>query len=123
MAAESAEAAGGPAAGLAVEIVWVRPDGSIGSLPVALPAGARVRDALAALHREPGGAVPAEALARGEATTAIYGERCDADAALHPGDRIEVLAALQVDPKLARRRRAETRRAQGSQGATGGGRR
>ncbi|MCL4184196.1 MAG: RnfH family protein [Burkholderiaceae bacterium] len=119
----AAESVAGEAAALAVEIVWIRPDGSIGSLAVALPAGARVRDALAALRRDPAGEAPAEALARGELTMAIYGEHCDAAAALHPGDRIELLAALQVDPKLARRRRAEARRAQTSRGRERGGER
>ncbi len=103
---------GGEAAALAVEIVWACTDGSVASVTVALPAGARVRDALVALRADPLGEAPADAVARGELTTAIYGERCDAVAALHPGDRIELLAALQVDPKLARRRRAEARRAQ-----------
>jgi putative ubiquitin-RnfH superfamily antitoxin RatB of RatAB toxin-antitoxin module len=41
---------------------------------------------------------------------AIFGVRVAADAPLRPGDRIEVLRPLLVDPKEARRRRAAIRR-------------
>lgn len=37
---------------------------------------------------------------------AVFGERVDATHRLRDGDRVELLVALQADPKEARRRRA-----------------
>lgn len=42
---------------------------------------------------------------------AIFGRRVGEDAVLHDGDRLELLRALTIDPKEARRRRAETAKA------------
>lgn len=105
-----------------VEIVWVEADGSIGRRALALPEGSRVRDALASLDDGGPGAALLEGLAAGRLGPAVYGERCDAATVLHAGDRIELLAGLEVDPKLARRRRAELRReaaARASRGDSG----
>ena len=41
------------------------------------------------------------------AATAIFGKAVDADRVLEDGDRIELLRELLIDPKDARRRRAE----------------
>ena len=38
----------------------------------------------------------------------IHGRLVDADASLRDGDRIELYRPLKIDPKQARRRRAET---------------
>lgn len=103
-------------ASILVEIAWVDADGSVGRHRVELPSGACVGDALAALRGHDRCGALLDGLARGELTTAIYGERCNAASVLHPGDRIELLAGLAVDPKLARRLRAGRRRA----GAAGG---
>lgn len=40
---------------------------------------------------------------------AVFGAKSSPDAALAEGDRVELLRALTVDPKLARRKRAEAR--------------
>jgi putative ubiquitin-RnfH superfamily antitoxin RatB of RatAB toxin-antitoxin module len=40
---------------------------------------------------------------------AVFGLAADADTRLHEGDRVELLRPLQVDPKQARRLRAERR--------------
>lgn len=40
---------------------------------------------------------------------AVFGVRADADTVLRDGDRVELLRGLQIDPKEARRRRAEER--------------
>ncbi len=40
---------------------------------------------------------------------AVFGVSAGADTTLHDGDRVELLRALQVDPKQARRLRAERR--------------
>ncbi len=101
-----------PAPGaLAVEVVWVEAGGTIGRCALVLAAGARVADALEALRARPVAAPALERLARGELQAAIYGERCAAATSLHPGDRIELLAPLEAEPKAARRRRVEQRRA------------
>ena len=42
---------------------------------------------------------------------AIFGRRVGDDAVLRDGDRLELLRALTIDPKEARRRRAETAQA------------
>lgn len=43
---------------------------------------------------------------------AIFGQLADARSQLHEGDRIELLRPLEIDPKVARRRRAQARRQQ-----------
>jgi hypothetical protein len=49
---------------------------------------------------------PAAAFA--PAAFAVFGREVGPDAALRPGDRLELLRALPTDPKRARRARAET---------------
>ena len=65
-----------------------------------LDAGATLGEALAAA----GFADDAEATGY-----AVFGVRAGAQTVLRDGDRVEVLRALQLDPKEARRRRAEER--------------
>lgn len=62
---------------------------------IELPAGSRVRDALAAAGLE---AVP-------ESQLGIWGRKCAPDHPLRDADRVEVYRALKVDPKVARRER------------------
>jgi len=95
-------------AGLRVELAWVEADGTVTVRPMRLPAGSTLGDALAAIE------APAlrEALVAGKLAAAVFGEAKPADAPLSDGDRIELLEGLKVDPKAARRRRAEVRRAQ-----------
>lgn len=94
--------------GLRIELAWVDAHGRVVLRTLALPAGATLGDALAAIE------VPAlrEALTAGRLVAAVFGERKAPSEPLHPGDRIELLEGLQVEPGLARRRRAESRRAQ-----------
>lgn len=106
----AADAGGVRRPAIDIEIVWVEADGSIGRRAIELPAGSRVRDALASLSSDERGAALLDALARAQLAVAIYGERCDESTALHGGDRVELLAGLVADPKLARRRRAQKRR-------------
>lgn len=63
---------------------------------VELPAGATVADALVAC-----GIDPLEI-----AGLAVFGERVQPGRVLVDGERVEVLRALEMDPKEARRRRA-----------------
>ena len=64
-----------------------------------LPDGATLGDALAA------SGLPLD----GIAGYALHGERAGPEAALHDGDRVELLRPLVMDPKEARRKRAEGR--------------
>ena len=65
---------------------------------VELPPPACVDDALRAVDwRLDGGFVG----------VAVFGTAASGDTALHEGDRVELLRALRVDPKQARRLRAE----------------
>ena len=64
---------------------------------VELGNGARASDALHAA----GWSLDAEFIG-----LAVFGVAADADTVLHEGDRVELLRALQVDPKQARRLRA-----------------
>lgn len=80
---------------LRVQVVDALP-GRFRAVSVSLPAGATVRDALAAAgfdaHR---------------ARVGIFGELAAADQRLADGDRVEVYRALKMDAKEARRRRAK----------------
>lgn len=42
-----------------------------------------------------------------EAPVGIFGERCERSKLLEEGDRVEIYLPLKVDPKAARRQRAE----------------
>lgn len=79
-----------------VEIAW--PKGADYRVAqVQLPAGATVRDAVAACPIVPG-----------EASFGVFGRPVQADTPLSDGDRVEIYLPLRVDPKTARRRRAAT---------------
>lgn len=43
------------------------------------------------------------------AALGIFGQACDRETVLRPGDRVEILRPLEVDPKESRRRRAAGR--------------
>ena len=79
-----------------VEVIRAWP-GRYESVVVELPDGACVADALAASGLA---AIP------DVAGYAVFGVRVDAATPLRDGDRLELLRALQLDPKEARRRRA-----------------
>jgi putative ubiquitin-RnfH superfamily antitoxin RatB of RatAB toxin-antitoxin module len=93
----------GPAAGdapgatrvLRVEVMraWPRRHASV---QLDLPAGATIADALAACG------LPLD----GVAGYAVFGEVATQARPLRDGDRVELLEALRLDPKEARRRRA-----------------
>jgi hypothetical protein len=67
-------------------------------MEVELPAGACLEDALAASGWLPDATITGYA---------IFGQRAGPETPLHEGDRVELLRALEADPKEARRRRAE----------------
>lgn len=79
-------------------------------IEVDVDTGTTVRQAIVAsglLAREPV-LRPGQALE--ELDVGVWNHRCSLDAELREGDRIEVYRPLQVDPKEARRVRAEVRR-------------
>lgn len=83
-----------------VEVVDARPEGArVAS--VSLPAGATLRDAVAASNL-------LEDL-RGCAF-GIFGKRAELTQPLAEGDRVEIYRPLAMDPKEARRRRASKKR-------------
>ena len=80
-----------------VEVVYARPDGAhVVSLD--LPNGATVRDA-----------VLASGLKVENQSVGIFGKRLPLDHPLAEGDRVEIYRPLAMDPKEARRRRAQNR--------------
>jgi putative ubiquitin-RnfH superfamily antitoxin RatB of RatAB toxin-antitoxin module len=79
-----------------VEVVFALP-GEAQVATVELPAGATVRDAVAA------------ARIGSPAVVGIFGKRVRPDHKLSDGDRVEIYRPLAMDPKEARRRRARKR--------------
>lgn len=80
-----------------------------GVLELDLPDGASVADALAAaraLLREAGSPAADEPEWAG-GVAGIFGEVFERDRPLREGDRVELYRALSVDPKAARRARAQ----------------
>ncbi|VVE32226.1 RnfH family protein [Pandoraea fibrosis] len=94
---------------LSVEVCYALPAQQT-IIPLTLPAGATMRDAIersGVLQR-----FPELDLARMKA--GVFGKVRALDAAVEPGDRIEIYRGLKADPKLARQRRVEKVRNEGS---------
>ena len=98
---------------LSVEVVWIGVDQPL-RIGLTLPAGSTVATALArsdvavrirACGAPPSGQGPLDGL-----SVAVFGRPAAPDDVLHDHDRVELLPALRVDPKVARQRRAEHRR-------------
>lgn len=85
-----------------IEVLAAWPDRHV-SRVMELPAGTTASEATQASGLLDGG-YPLAGMA-------IFGRRVGEDAVLRDGDRLELLRALVIDPKEARRRRAETARA------------
>jgi putative ubiquitin-RnfH superfamily antitoxin RatB of RatAB toxin-antitoxin module len=97
------------AAPLHVSVAWsVRP-GVAREVAVELAAGARVLDAI----RASGATDGSDAVDISTQAVGIWGRSVDLDAELAEGDRVEIYRPLQMDPKEARRRRAQPRRRHG----------
>jgi putative ubiquitin-RnfH superfamily antitoxin RatB of RatAB toxin-antitoxin module len=98
-----------PAARLRVTVAWAAP-ARVHLLQVEVPAGSTLRDAVLAsglLALEPG--LDADRLRLG-----VFGHARPAEQPACDGDRIEVYRPLAVDPKEARRVRADLRRRRGT---------
>jgi putative ubiquitin-RnfH superfamily antitoxin RatB of RatAB toxin-antitoxin module len=83
-----------------VTVVWAAGDLQ-DVVPVDVERGATLSDAVRA-----SGLVPQYGLDPRQLRYAIYGRRTQDDAPLEAGDRVEILGPLNVDPKVARVRRA-----------------
>ncbi|WP_234686437.1 RnfH family protein [Comamonas aquatica] len=88
---------------LAVQVVWVDVQVQVQERSVALPAGARIHDALHACGLEPGT----------HAACGVWGRTLAPDHGLQDGDRVELYQPLKVDPKVARRERFAQQGARG----------
>jgi len=87
----------GKGGALRVTVAWAGPQGGC-EVPVEVPAGACLRDALAAAR------APA-----GSGHFGVFNRERPLEWPLRDGDRVEVYRALKVDPKEARRLRAKAR--------------
>jgi uncharacterized protein len=92
------------APGIEVTVVFALPDRAT-EIPVRLPAGATVADALEAS----GLAERHSDVDMARARVGIFGKLSDRNATLADGDRVEVYRALIADPKERRLRRAAER--------------
>lgn len=94
---------------LSIEVCYALPARQ-SLIPVTLPDGATVRDAIdasgvLALHPE---------IDLDRAKTGVFGKLAPLDAPLADHDRVEIYRPLIVDPKVARQRRVEKTRRAGS---------
>ncbi|MEQ8484787.1 MAG: RnfH family protein [Marinovum algicola] len=88
-----------------VEVAYALPEAQT-VIELTLPAGATVADALRSAAAQP----PFSGLDLDAMAVGIFGDRVSRDHALTEGDRVEVYRPLRVDPREARRRRAQARR-------------
>ena len=86
-----------------VTVVWATQDVQ-DVVPVEVERGATLADAV----RE-SGLIAQYTLDLQRVRYAIYGKRAENNTPLAPGDRIEIVGPLKVDPKVARARRARTK--------------
>ncbi|AOK00572.1 RnfH family protein [Burkholderia vietnamiensis] len=94
---------------LSIEVCYALPDRQT-LIPVSLPEGATVRAAIdasgvLALHPE---------IDLAQAKAGVFGKLAPLDAPLADHDRVEIYRPLIVDPKLARQRRVDKTRREGS---------
>lgn len=88
---------------LAITVAYAAP-GTEAIVPLALPIGATVAQAVAA-----SGLCERFALTDGNIAFAIYGQRVNGDTPLADGDRIELTRPLIADAKQVRRARAASK--------------
>ncbi len=87
-----------------IEVVYAEPEKQLAH-KLSLVDGSTVADALEAIVRhEPFADLNIDSVG-------VWGEVCEPDRVLIEGDRLEIYRPLQMDPKEARRRRAEEQKA------------
>lgn len=99
---------------LQVEVAYARPDKAF-CIPVEVPAGATVAEAI----HVSGILSQCPEIDLGVNRTGIFGRLCEAGERVNSGDRVEIYRPLQVDPKEARRRRADKRQRTRQDNGTG----
>jgi hypothetical protein len=87
---------------LGVDVVFCPRPGVTEQVPLSLPAGATLSDALQA-----SGLLERHGLVMTGVRAGIWCKVQEPDTLLREGDRVEIYRALQVDPKEARRQRYE----------------
>ena len=97
-------------AAIRVEVVYAEAK-EVDAVSVRLPAGATVRDAVAASGIAERRAVDFDAVG-------VFGRRVPADTRLADGDRVELYRPLLLDPKEQRRQRARKRGIRGKPSGT-----
>ncbi len=97
---------------LRIEVAWVDAGTGVVRRLLALPEGATIDDALDALGEPLAGALRAR-IDEDALTVAVYGQPRTRATRLRDADRVELLAPLVIDPKVARRLRVRQRRADG----------
>ncbi len=111
------DAADGSASGILVQVIWVEADGTCIRESFDLPAHTSLRDLGQQLADTDQGR-RLWPFWRKAAGFSIFGHLKDLDAILADGDRVEILASLQADPKEARRQRVNSvRQARAQAGA------
>ena len=96
-----------PAPALRVSVFWQDEQGRSWLRELSLPAGATAGDAVLASGLQP---MLGSARWQGpepELRLAVFGRLCDPAGMLRDGDRVDITRALRVDPKQARRLRAQ----------------
>jgi putative ubiquitin-RnfH superfamily antitoxin RatB of RatAB toxin-antitoxin module len=94
-----AEAAAGPAPTIAVEVCYSPRAGVVERVPLTLPQGSTLAQALAA------SGLPQRHPEMASLECGVWGRKAPPETVLRERDRVEVWRALQVDPKEARRQR------------------
>ena len=87
-----------------VTVVYCAPDME-DICEVSLPPGSTVGDAV-----EMSGVTARHPALRATVDAGVWGRRCSLDRVLTAGDRVEIYRPLSIDPKEARRLRADMRR-------------
>lgn len=90
---------------LRIELVFCPAPREVIVRQLVLPVGSRVADALQAAGWPQAVAAPASGAPGTPPMVSIWGRKQPLDHTLRDGDRVELLRALRVDPKVARRER------------------
>jgi putative ubiquitin-RnfH superfamily antitoxin RatB of RatAB toxin-antitoxin module len=88
-----------------VEVFFSATARQVDQVPLTLPAGATVRDAVAAA-----GLLARHGLLEQAVQCGVWGRRCSWSQVVREGDRVELYRELTVDPKEARRLRYKGQR-------------
>jgi putative ubiquitin-RnfH superfamily antitoxin RatB of RatAB toxin-antitoxin module len=93
-----------------VEVAYATPQVQI-VIDLTLAAGATVADALAAANLDPRFSSVDISVDGNEVAVGVFGRVCERSQSLASGDRVEIYRELTVDPKTARRQRAQRQKA------------